>query len=110
MRLIKATCEANIVKTEDGLTIPEIIILSNGKGKSDGFAICEENKWFYITSIIDILNLLELTMKDVNQITASVANSQCPQAPSGILPLQTTISADMQPIIDEFNELKEKLK
>jgi hypothetical protein len=110
MRLIKATCEANIVKTEEGLTIPDAIILSNGKGKSEGFVICEEDKWFYITSIVDILNLLELTMEAVNQITASVASSQCPQAPSGILPLQTTITADMQPIVDEFTKLKENLK
>jgi hypothetical protein len=110
MRLIKATCEKGVVKTEDGLTIPEIIILSNGNGKSDGFVICEEDKWFYITSIIDILNLLELTMKAVNQIAISVANSQCPQAPSGTLPLQTTIAADMQPILEEFNKLKENLK
>jgi hypothetical protein len=110
MRLIRATCEANVVKTEDGLTIPEIIILSNGKGKSEGFVICEKDKWFYITSIIDILNLLELTMKALNQIATSVANSQCPQAPSGILPLQTTIAADMEPLRKEFDELRENLQ
>jgi hypothetical protein len=110
MRLIKATCEAGVVKTAEGITIADIIILSNGKGKSDGFVICEEDKWFYITSITDIFNLLELTVKAVKQIATSVASSICPQAPSGTLPLQTTITADLQPIIDEFNNLKGKLK
>jgi hypothetical protein len=110
MRLIKATCEAGVVKTEEGATIPEIIILSNGKGKSDGFVVCEEDKWFYITSITDILNLLELTVKAVNQLATSVANSMCPQAPSGTLPLQTTIMDDIKPIADEFKKLKGDLK
>jgi hypothetical protein len=115
MKLIKATCEGNIVKTEEGLTIQDIVILSNGRGKSEGFVICEADKWFYITSIVDILNLLELTVKAVSQITTSVANAQAimrveGQATGIMGTVQTTIETDLQPIMDEFDKLKENLK
>jgi hypothetical protein len=114
MKLIEASCENNIVKAvgKDGqelYEIPHIIVLANGRGKSQGFVICEGDKWFYISGLIDILNLLELTMRAVNQTITSVTNSMCPQAPSGILPLQTTIGADMEPILEEFRKLKEDL-
>jgi hypothetical protein len=115
MKLIRATCEAGTVKTEDDLVIPEVIILSNGRGKSEGFVVCEGDKWFYITSIVDIFNLLELTIGAVKQIATSVANTQAimqveGQATGIMGAVQTTIAEDLEPIVDEFDKLKENLK
>ncbi|GMO63360.1 MAG: hypothetical protein Ta2D_10190 [Rickettsiales bacterium] len=113
MRIIKATITAGIIKTDRQELIPISDVILVGKSKDpetrEGVIICDEDKFVFIdTDIISKLQLpiLDIVIQALNQVATSVTNSMCPQAPSGTLPLTTTITADLQPIIIQMNKIK----
>jgi hypothetical protein len=115
MKLIRAKAKGEEVTAigEDNnplYIIPNIKIMGNALGTSDGFVICDNEKWYYIPLIAtDIKELLEKILNGLNEIKSSfsqVASSVTASkstAPGS--PIVTTITADLQPLIESQNNI-----
>lgn len=110
MKLIKATITNGIVKTnlEETLPTDDVIIIGKTQDSStrDGILIVDEEK-FYFIDIAIISNLqvavLDLIISALNQVITSVVSSKTTTAGN---PIETTISDDLSPIIQQITDLK----
>ena len=107
MKIFKAIVKnKEVFIADDNILVPDCVLFGNG-ADSNGFIISDDDRWYYIP--LQAANWVEL-LKDIidglNQISASVSSSL---TTSQYSPISTTIQADLQPIIQKLETLKQNL-
>lgn len=103
----KGKCEGGkVFLAEENIEISDCIIFGNG-ADSQGIIISQEDIWYYIPlQANNWIELMDNIIDGLNQIATSVSSAQT-TAPGS--PISTTITADLQPIIQNLEELKNNL-
>lgn len=105
--ITKGKCEGGkVFLAEENIEISDCIIFGNG-ADSQGIIISQEDTWYYIPlQANNWIELMDNIINGLNQIATSVSSAQT-TAPGS--PISTTITADLQPIIKNLEELKNNL-
>lgn len=107
MRIFKAVVKnKQVFIANDNILVPDCVLFGNG-ADSNGFIISDDDRWYYIPLQADNWSeLLEDVINALNQISTSVSSSLT-TSPSS--PISTTIQADLKPIIQKLETLKQNL-
>lgn len=105
MRVINATCEGGVVKTDNGAEVPDCRVLSAGKGASRGVLLLDKDLCVYVAvASADVEKLLEITGTLCEQVAAiSPANAGGTITPPTF---QTNVAA----LKKRLDALKERLQ
>jgi hypothetical protein len=71
-KVLDATCSGGVV-VANGLPLPDAKVLSEGVGQSEGIAVLDEDKVFYLAKISpDLKTLLEHVVDALTQVSAAL--------------------------------------